>query len=259
MEDFFYAGGLPVVMSEMGDLLHREHLTVTGQTMAENVKEATCWNREVIATLDEPFQPIGSGTVVLRGNLCPNGAVLKVSAASEELLTHVGPALVFDSVEDYSDVCDDPDLAVTKDTVLVVRGAGPRGYPGFPEVGNVPLPRVLLEAGVTDMVRISDARMSGTGYGTCVLHVAPEAAIGGPIALVRTGDLIRLDAQGRQLELMVDDATLAQRRAEWVAPKPSADRGWVRLYIEHVMGADRGADLDFLVGASGDAVPRHSH
>jgi L-arabonate dehydrase len=259
MEDFFYAGGLPVVMDELGDLLHRSHVTVTGKSVAENITGATCWNRQVIAALDAPFQPIGSGTVVLRGNLCPNGAVLKVSAASKALLAHEGPALVFDTIEDYNRVCDDLDLPVTKDTVLVVRGAGPKGYPGFPEVGNVPLPKALLESGVTDMVRISDARMSGTGYGTCVLHVAPEAAVGGPIALVRTGDLIRLDAERRQLELLVDEATLAERRADWTPPKPSADRGWVRLYVEHVLGADRGADLDFLVGGSGDDVPRHSH
>jgi dihydroxy-acid dehydratase len=259
MEDFFYAGGLPVVMAEMGDLLHRGHVTATGKTVAENIRGSTCWNRQVIATLDAPFLPAGSGTVVLRGNLCPNGAVLKVSAASEELLDHEGPALVFDSVEDYTSVCDDVDLPVTRDTVLVVRGAGPKGYPGFPEVGNVPLPRALLEAGATDMVRISDARMSGTGYGTCVLHVAPEAAVGGPIALIRTGDLIRLDARGRRLDLLVDEATLAGRRAEWAPPKPSAERGWVRLYVDHVLGADQGADLDFLVGASGDDVPRHSH
>jgi L-arabonate dehydrase len=259
MEDFFYAGGLPVVMDELGALLHRAHVTVTGKSVAENIAGAACWNRAVIAALDAPFQPIGSGTVVLRGNLCPNGAVLKVSAASKALLAHEGPALVFDTIEDYTSVCDDPDLPVTKDTVLVVRGAGPKGYPGFPEVGNVPLPRALLESGVTDMVRISDARKSGTGYGTCVLHVAPEAAIGGPIALVRTGDVIRLDAERRQLELLVDEATLAERRADWTPPKASSDRGWVRLYVDHVLGADRGADLDFLVGASGDDVPRHSH
>jgi L-arabonate dehydrase len=259
MEDFFYAGGLPVVMDELGELLHRDHVTVTGRSVAENITGATCWNRQVIAPLDAPFQPIGSGTIVLRGNLCPNGAVLKVSAASKELLSHQGPALVFDTIEEYNRVCDDLDLPVTKETVLVVRGAGPKGYPGFPEVGNVPIPRALLESGVTDMVRISDARMSGTGYGTCVLHVAPEAAVGGPIALVRTGDLIRLDAEGRQLDLLVDETTMAERRAEWTPPEPRADRGWVRLYVEHVLGADQGADLDFLVGASGDGVPRHSH
>ena len=259
MEDFFYAGGLPVVMAELGELLHRDHVTVTGQSVADNVKGVTCWNREVIATLEQPFQPAGSGTAVLRGSLCPDGAVLKVSAAAEELLDHRGPALVFDSIEDYLAVYDDLDLAVTRDTVLVVRGAGPKGYPGFPEVGNAPLPRALLQAGVTDMVRVSDARMSGTGYGTCVLHCAPEAAVGGPLALVRTGDMIHLDVRARRLDLEVDEATLAERRALWVRPEPSADRGWARLYIDHVLQANQGADLDFLVGASGDGVPRHSH
>ena len=232
---------------------------MTGRTVAENIKEAACWNRDVIATLDTAFQPAGSGTVVLWGNLCPDGAVLKVSAASGDLLDHEGPALVFDSIEEYLKVCDDADLPVTRDTVLVVRGAGPKGYPGFPEVGNVPLPRALLDTGVTDMVRLSDARMSGTGYGTCVLHIAPEAAVGGPVALIRTGDLIHLDARGRRLDVLVDADTLAERRKHWVAPAPRAERGWVRLYVDHVMQANHGADLDFLVGASGDGVPRHSH
>jgi L-arabonate dehydrase len=259
MEDFFYAGGLPVVMAELGDLLHRDHVTVSGRSVEENIRGATCWNREVITELAAPCHPAGSGTVVLRGNLCPDGAVLKVSAASEHLLDHEGPALVFDSVEEYLAVCDDVDLPVTADTVLVVRGAGPRGYPGFPEVGNAPIPRALLEAGVMDMVRISDARMSGTGYGTCVLHVAPEAAVGGPIALVRNGDLIRLDARGRRLELLVDEATLADRRRQWSPPEAGPQRGWVRLYVDHVLQANQGADLDFLVGGSGDGVPRHSH
>jgi L-arabonate dehydrase len=259
MEDFFYAGGLPAVMAELGTLLHRDHVTVTGMTVELNIRGSTCWNREVIASMDTPCQPAGSGTVVLRGNLCPDGAVLKVSAASEHLLDHQGPALVFDSIEEYLSDCDDLDLPVTSDTILVVRGAGPKGYPGFPEVGNVPIPRVLLEAGVTDMVRISDARMSGTGYGTCVLHVAPEAAIGGPVALVRTGDTIHLDAKGRRLDLLVDDVTMTERRQSWVPPEPATDRGWVRLYIDHVLQANLGADLDFLVGTSGDGVPRHSH
>jgi dihydroxy-acid dehydratase len=259
MEDFFYAGGLPAVMAELGGLLHRDHVTVTGGSMETNIAGAGCWNREVITTLEEPCRPAGSGTVVLRGNLCPDGAVLKVSAASAHLLDHRGPALVFDRIEDYLRVCDDADLAVTPDTVLVVRGAGPKGYPGFPEVGNVPVPRVLLDAGVTDMVRVSDARMSGTGYGTCVLHVAPESAVGGPLALVRTGDLLHLDAGNRRLELLVDPAILAERRRQWLPPQAGADRGWVRLYVDHVLQANEGADLDFLVGASGDGVPRHSH
>ncbi|HLI00406.1 MAG TPA: IlvD/Edd family dehydratase [Acidimicrobiales bacterium] len=259
MEDFFYAGGLPAVMAELGDLLHRDHVTVTGRTVADNLAPAACWNREVIRTTDEPFQPAGSGTVVLRGSLCPDGAVLKVSAASERLLRHRGQALAFDTIEDYLAVADDEDLPVTADTVLVVKGAGPRGYPGFPEVGNAPLPRKLLEAGVTDMVRISDGRMSGTGYGTCILHVAPEAAVGGPLALVETGDLIELDVANRRLDLLVDEAELADRRAAWKPPIPPSQRGWTRLYFEHVLQADRGADLDFLVGGSGDHVGRHSH
>ncbi len=259
MEDFFYAGGLPAVMEELGDALHRDRLTVTGRSIGDNVEGAECWNREVITTVAEPFQPAGAGTVVLRGSLCPDGAVLKVSAASPRLLRHRGEALVFDSIEEYTAVADDLDLPVTEDTVLVVRGAGPKGYPGFPEVGNAPLPRKLLEAGVTDMVRISDARMSGTGYGTCVLHVAPEAAIGGPLALVRTGDMVELDAPARRLDLLVDEAELEDRRAGWKPPIPAADRGWTRLYVDHVMQADRGADLDFLVGSSGHEVGRHSH
>ena len=204
-------------------------------------------------------QPAGSGTVVLRGNLCPDGAVLKVSAASDHLLDHRGPALVFDSVEDYLRGLRRPRSRGDADTVLVVRGAGPKGYPGFPKWATCRCRRKLLKAGVTDMVRISDARMSGTGYGTCVLHVAPEAAVGGPIALIRTGDIVHLDARGRRLEFLVDPVTLAERQRDWAPPLPSADRGWVRLYIDHVLQADRGADLDFLVGASGDAVPRHSH
>jgi dihydroxy-acid dehydratase len=259
MEDFYYAGGLPVVMRELGPLLHGDLPTVTGKSIVDNVRAAQCWNTEVIRTVAEPFQPAGSGTVVLRGSLCPRGAVLKISAASPDLLRHRGRALVFDTIEQYTAVCEDPDLPVDAATVLIVRNAGPRGYPGFPEVGNFPMPRVLLERGVEDMVRISDARMSGTGYGTCILHVTPESAIGGPLALVRTGDWIDLDAPARRLDLLVDDAELAARRAQWTAPPPASDRGWVRLYIDHVLQADEGADLDFLAGRSGDAVPRHSH
>ena len=259
MEDLYYAGGLPAVMRELGSLLHTDAVTVSGGSVDENVSAAECWNRDVIATTEEPVLPAGSGTVVLTGSLCPDGAVLKVSAASTGLLVHEGPALVFDTVEEYYAAADDPDLPVTADTVLVVRGAGPVGYPGFPEVGNVPLPKKLLEQGVTDMVRVSDARMSGTGYGTCVLHVAPEAAVGGPLALVVTGDRIRLDVPGRRLDLLVDARTLEQRRLAWTAPEPVAVRGWARLYIERVQQADRGCDLDFLVGSSGDAAGRHAH
>ncbi|MEU8178696.1 IlvD/Edd family dehydratase [Microbispora hainanensis] len=259
MEDFAYAGGLPALMKEIASLLHLDHVTVSGKSVADNISDAQCWNREVIGTMEKPFQAAGSGTVVLRGSLAPSGAVLKVSAASAHLLKHTGPALVFDRIEDYVAAADDPDLDVTADTVIVVQNAGPRGYPGFPEVGNMPMPRRLLQEGVTDMVRISDARMSGTGYGTCVLHVAPEASVGGPLALVRTGDLVRVDVPARSLDLLVDEAELERRRAAWQPPQPPATRGWVRLYSEHVLQADQGADLDFLVGGSGSAPPRHSH
>ena len=259
MEDFYYAGGLPAVMAELGDLIDREHVTVTGEPVAAGIEGAPCWNREVIRTRSDPFQPAGSGTVVLRGSLCPSGAVLKVSAASPHLLTHRGQALVFDQIEDYLAVADDEDLAVDANTVLVVRNAGPRGYPGFPEVGNMPIPRKLLEAGVSDMLRISDARMSGTGYGACVLHVAPESAVGGPLALAQTGDWIELAVDQRRLDLDVGEDELQRRAAAWVPPKPSADRGWAKLYTEHVLQADRGVDLDFLVGGSGFEPPRHSH
>ena len=263
MEDFFYAGGLPVVLRELDELglLHREAVTVGGRDIGAETAGARCWNREVIRTGEEPFRPAGEGTVVLRGSLAPDGAVLKVSAASPELLRHRGRALVYDRVEDYVAAADDPELPVTASTVIVVRNAGPRGYPGFPEVGNVPVPKVLLEAGISDVLRISDARMSGTGYGSCVLHVAPEAAVGGPLALVRTGDWIEIDVAARRLDLDVDEDELAVRARE---PRPTPvdappTRGWARLYVEHVTQANEGADLDFLVGGSGDAVPRHSH
>lgn len=259
MEDFYYAGGLPALMREMRELLHLGEIGVGGRTLDENISNAECWNRDVIGTLAAPFLPVGSGTVVLHGSLAPRGAVLKVSAASEGLLKHRGRALVFDSIEEYRKVADDPALPVSGSSVLVVRNAGPRGYPGFPEVGNMELPKAMLRAGVKDMVRISDARMSGTGFGTCVLHVAPEAAAGGPIALVETGDEIELDVPRRRLELVVDPLEVARRRAAWRPPEVGVPRGWERLYIDHVLQADEGADLDFLVGASGSEVPRDSH
>jgi dihydroxyacid dehydratase/phosphogluconate dehydratase len=209
--------------------------------------------------MDDPLQPPGSGTAVLRGNLCPGGAVIKQSAASPHLLRHRGQALVFDSIEAYHQAADDAELPVDETTVLVVRGAGPKGYPGMPEVGNFVLPRKLLERGVTDMVRISDARMSGTGFGTVVLHVAPEAAVGGPLALVRSGDWIELDVPARTLTLRVSDDELARRRDGWVPPDRAHSRGYARLYVDHVLQADQGADLDFLVGSSGAGVPRHNH
>jgi L-arabonate dehydrase len=261
MEDFCYAGGLPVVLRELagGDLLHSGQITVTGRGIGANVAEAQCWNRDVIRPLDEPMLPPGSGTAVLSGNLCPGGAVIKQSAASPELMKHRGRALVFDSPEEYHAVSDDPDLDVTADDILVIRGAGPRGYPGMPEVSNVPLPARLLKAGVTDMVRICDGRMSGTGFGTVVLHVSPEAAVGGPLALVRTGDIIELDVPRRVLSLEVSDDELERRRAAWTPPAASASSGYAWLYTQHVLQAERGADFDFLLGSRGHAVPRDSH
>jgi len=259
MEDFCYAGGVPAVMRELAGLLHTDHVGVTGRTLADTIAAAECWNREVIRPLADPLQPAGSGTAVLRGNLCPDGAVIKQSAASPELLRHRGQALVFDSIEEYHLAAADPSLEADESTVLVVRGAGPQGYPGMPEIGNFVLPGKLLERGVTDMVRISDARMSGTGFGTVVLHVAPEAAAGGPLALVRTGDFITLDVPARTLTLEVSDDELTRRRAAWQPPEAQFSRGYARLYVDHVQQASQGADLDFLVGASGAAVPRDNH
>lgn len=256
MEDLYYAGGLPALLLELGDLLHLDATTVSGRTMADDIADAECYDRHVIATLDEPFQPPGSGTAVLRGNLCPDGAIIKRSAASAHLLRHRGRALVFDSIEAYDEAIEDPDLDVDADTVLVVRYAGPRGYPGMPEIGNLALPRKLLEQGVTDMLRISDARMSGTSYGTIVLHTAPEAAVGGPLALIETGDVIEIDAEAGTLNVDLPDDEIERRRTTWTAPPPIAERGYVRLYVDHVQQANRGADLDFLVGSSGHPVPR---
>ncbi|WP_406256051.1 IlvD/Edd family dehydratase [Streptomyces nigra] len=261
MEDFCYAGGLPAVMAELlaGKLLHGSAVTVTGRTVSENTEPAERFGSEVITPLDAPFQPAGTGIAVLRGNLCPDGAVIKQSAASPHLLTHRGPARVFDSPEAYHEVADDPDLDVDENTVIVIRKAGPKGYPGMPEVSNVPLPAKLLKAGVTDMVRICDGRMSGTGYGTVVLHVAPEAAVGGPLALVRDGDPVVLDVPNRTLHLDVDDAELARRRQEWTPPVEQYAGGYTWLYTQHVEQADRGADFTFLRGSRGHAVPRDSH
>ncbi|MGC0374176.1 IlvD/Edd family dehydratase [Streptomyces sp. SAI-229] len=261
MEDFCYAGGLPAVMAELlgGGLLHGEPVTVTGRTVAENTGGAERVGSDVITPLGAPFQPAGTGIAVLRGNLCPDGAVIKQSAASPHLLTHRGPARVFDSPEAYHEVADDPDLDVDENTVIVIRNAGPKGYPGMPEVSNVPLPAKLLKAGVTDMVRVCDGRMSGTGYGTVVLHVAPEAAVGGPLALVRDGDTVVLDVPNRTLDLDVDDAELARRRQEWAPPAERYTGGYTWLYTQHVEQADRGADFGFLRGSRGHDVPRDSH
>jgi len=259
MEDFYYAGGVPAVMNEMRHMLKLDQITVSGKTVGEDIEGATVYNRDVIAPWDNPVQPAGSNTIVLRGNIAPNGCVLKVSAATPELLHHTGPALVFDRNEDYIEASDDPNMDVTADTVLVVRNAGPKGYPGFPEVGNMPLPKKLLEAGVLDMVRISDARMSGTGYGTCILHVAPEAAAGGPLGIIQTGDIITLDATNRTINVHLSDEEIAERLKNYTPQVAPATRGWEQIYIDHVQGADVGADLDFLVGSSGSEPRRHSH
>jgi L-arabonate dehydrase len=256
MEDFYYAGGLPAVIRELGDLLHRDAPTVNGKTIGENTADAPCWNREVIRPLAAPVKE-RAGIAVLRGNLAPAGAVIKPSAATPRLLKHRGRAVVFESVEDLHARLDSVDA--DENSVMVLKGAGPRGYPGMPEVGNMPLPRKLLERGVTDLVRISDARMSGTAYGTVVLHISPESAVGGTLALVRDGDQIELDVDARRLELCVPDDELARRRAEWKPPAPSASGGYQRLYLDHVMQADQGADFDFLRGCRGAAVPRESH
>ncbi|HEY4442599.1 MAG TPA: IlvD/Edd family dehydratase [Candidatus Elarobacter sp.] len=258
MEDFFYAGGVPAVVRELGDLIHADALTVNGTTIGEATAEAPCWNRDVIHAYDQPVKE-KAGIAVLRGNLAPNGAVIKPSAATPALLQHTGRAVVFESIEEFKARIDDPDLDVDETCVLVLKGAGPRGYPGMPETGNLPLPPKLLARGVTDMVRVSDARMSGTAYGTVVLHTSPESAAGGALALVRSGDRIRLDVERRGLDLLVDDAELERRRAAWQPPPPAYERGYARLYVEHVLGADRGADFDFLVGGSGAKVAREMH
>jgi dihydroxy-acid dehydratase len=258
MEDLFEAGGIPAVMAELSGVLDGEAMTVTGAPVQTYWDGLETWNRDVIATMAKPFLQ-DAGIAVLHGNLIPNGAVIKPSAASAHLMNHTGPALVFDSIEDFHERIDDPDLDVTADTVMVLRGCGPRGYPGMPEVGNMPLPPKLLAEGVTDMVRISDARMSGTAYGTTVLHAAPESSIGGPLALVETGDLVTLDVPGRRLTLEIGDDELSLRRSVWQPPAPVATRGWSKLYVDHVTQADTGVDLDFLVGSSGSTVTRESH
>ena len=258
MEDFFYAGGLPVVIKEIGDHLHKDALTVNGQSIWENSKDAVCYDRNVIFEKEKPFKDSG-GIVVLRGNLAPTGAILKPSAATEELLQHRGRAIVFEDIDHFKEKVNDPDLDVSPDDVLVLKNCGPKGYPGFPEVGNLELPPKILAQGITDMVRISDARMSGTAYGTVVLHTSPEAAAGGTLALVRDGDMIELDVAGRGLHLEVSDEELERRRTEWLPPTGPIDRGYYKLYTDHVLQADTGADLDFLVGNSGAPVPRESH
>ncbi len=259
MEDFYYAGGVPRVLRELSQagVLHRDALTVNGKSIGENVADAPCWNPNVIYSFENPFKA-NAGIAVLRGNLAPDGAVIKPSAASPHLLQHRGRAVVFDSIEDFHARINDEALDIDENCVMVLKNCGPRGYPGMAEVGNMPLPPKLLRKGVMDMVRISDARMSGTAYGTVVLHISPEAAAGGPLALVQSGDMIALDVAKRVVRLEIDDDALAARRAQWTPP-PLPVRGWERLYVEHVQQAHLGADLDFLVGQSGARVARNSH
>ncbi|HEV7606461.1 MAG TPA: L-arabinonate dehydratase [Steroidobacteraceae bacterium] len=257
MEDFYYAGGLPAVLKEIESVLNKDAMTANGKTMGENIAKAPVWNRDVIKAFDDPFKA-NAGIAILRGNLAPDGAVIKPSAATPKLLKHRGRAVVFETIEEFKARIDDEDLDIDENSIMVLKGCGPKGYPGMAEVGNMPLPPKVLRKGITDMVRISDARMSGTAYGTVVLHVAPESAAGGPLALVRTGDIIELDVPARRLHLDVSDAELAKRRAAWVAPEPPK-RGYYKLYVEHVQQADKGCDLDFLVGGSGTTVTRDSH
>jgi len=257
MEDFYYAGGLPAVLHEIRHVLNPDALTANGKTMGENIANAPCWNRDVIKEFDDPFKD-KAGIAILRGNLAPDGAVIKPSAATPKLLKHRGKAVVFETIEDLKAKIDDPNLDIDENCIMVLKGCGPKGYPGMAEVGNMPLPPKILKKGITDMVRISDARMSGTAYGTVVLHVAPEAAAGGPLALVRSGDIIELDVPARRLHLDVSEEELARRRAAWVPPE-APKRGYYKLYVEHVQQADKGADLDFLVGGSGTTVTRDSH
>ncbi len=260
MEDFYYAGGLPAVIRMLGTqgLLHRDALTVNGRTIWENCQDAPNWNEEVIRPFDKPLVEQG-GIAVLRGNLAPDGAVLKPSAASPHLMNHRGRAVVFETIEHYKERIIDPHLDVDENCVLVLKNSGPKGYPGMAEVGNMELPAKLLQRGVKDMVRISDARMSGTAYGTVVLHVCPEAAVGGPLALVKDGDMIRLNVEARTLHLEVGDEELKRRWAQWKPPVLEMKGGYQQLYVDHVMQANLGADLDFLVGCRGTTVTRESH
>ncbi len=260
MEDFCYAGGLPVVMKALADhgLLNKDIVAVNGKTVWDNIKDAKNYNSEVIRDWDKPLTKSG-GIAVLRGNLAPNGAIIKPSAATPALMQHRGRAVVFENIDDYKKKIADPALDIDESCVMVLKNCGPKGYPGMAEVGNMGLPPKVLAKGIKDMVRISDARMSGTAYGTVVLHTAPEAAAGGPLALVKDGDMIELDVAGRRLHIDVSDAELAKRKAAWKAPEPDFKSGYQRLYVDHVLQADKGADLDFLVGCRGHEVPKESH
>jgi len=258
MEDFYYAGGLPVVINQLKKYLHNDIITANGRSIGENNANPVCYNTEVIATIDKPLQE-HAGINVLKGNLCEDGAIIKPSAATKKLMQHRGPAVVFETMEDYHARIDDPNLEIDENSVIVLKGVGPVGYPGMPEVGNVDLPEKLIRKGVKDIIRISDGRMSGTAYGTVILHVSPESSIGGTLALVRDGDMIELDVANRRLHLDITDEELQKRKAAWIAPKPVTERGYVKFYIDHVQQAHLGADLDVLRGGSGSEVTRDLH
>ncbi|WP_219226540.1 IlvD/Edd family dehydratase [Pedobacter antarcticus] len=258
MEDLFYAGGLPAVLKELDGILNRDCITANGKSISANYQHAVCYNPDVIATIEKPFNN-ATGLAVLTGNLCESGAVIKPSAASAHLMRHTGKAVVFENIEDFKARIDTDELEVDGDSVLVLKNVGPKGYPGMPEVGNMGIPKKLLESGITDMVRISDGRMSGTGFGTVVLHVSPEAAAGGNFAMIRTGDLITLDVPNRKLDTNIEAAELERRKKEYIEPLPVVERGYVKLYTDHVQQAHLGADMDFLNGGSGSKVLRDSH
>lgn len=258
MEDLFYAGGLPVVLKALDGILHRDAITVNGKTIAHNYSNAVGYNSNVITTVDAPFNT-ATGLAILGGNLCEQGAVIKPSAASAHLMQHTGKAVVFENIEDFKARIDTAELEVDENSVLVLKNVGPKGYPGMPEVGNMGIPKKLLEKGITDMVRISDGRMSGTGFGTVVLHISPEAAAGGNFALIKTGDLITLDVPNRTLNVAISTEEFAERKRQYISPEPVTNRGYVKLYIDHVQQAHLGADMDFLVGGSGSNVLRDSH
>jgi dihydroxy-acid dehydratase len=258
MEDMYYAGGLPAIINALLDHLHKEAITVNGKTIGANYAHAQSYNKEVISSLQEPFNAV-SGIVVLKGNICEQGAVIKPSAASPHLMQHTGKAVVFEDIDDYKKRIDDPNLEVDENSVLVLKNVGPKGYPGMPEVGNLGLPAKLLAKGITDMVRISDGRMSGTGFGTVVLHVSPEAAAGGNLAILRDGDVITLDVHERRLFADITEDEIARRKQAWQPSYPQSTRGYVQLYQQHVEQSHLGADLDFLKGSSGSEVTRDSH
>jgi len=258
MEDFCYAGGLPVVMKEIQHLLHTSIVTASGRTVAENIADAQNYDPRVIKSFGTPFKE-KAGIAILRGNLAPRGAVIKPSAATPALMVHTGRAVVFEDSNDFHKRIDDESLDVDETCILVLKNCGPKGYPGMAEVGNMPLPPKVLRKGITDMVRISDARMSGTAYGTVVLHTTPEAAAGGPLAIVQNGDLIELNVPERKLQLLISDEELARRMALWKAPEPPLSSGYWKLYVDHVLQADEGVDLDFLVGMRGAFVPKDNH